>query len=323
MFETSTSSGSDLQPVSTKTRTEAISCRENLMPDYSCNFAFVIEADKLMKNLLLTLMILALAFQGFAQDQKVGANTRKKFKIGFNLSPSVDFMQPNTDGVKLDAAKMKFGYGMMAEYAFTNNYALGFGLEHKMAGASLDFAGADVRYLGQADGKEYRLLKRTYRYDYVNLPITLKLMTNQIGYFTYFGQFGVDLSILVASKTKDERQMLKSTTIDTVNMLPVITEDFDAKTVGDFQGRYAQSSFANVKLRIGAGFEWNFSGNTSLVVSVSYHNGFIDMMKDPKDSQVNKSEGLFKHDGADYAKRIPFELNANLHHVALNVGILF
>lgn len=265
-------------------------------------------------------MVLALGTEAFAQDQAVGPNSRKKFRIGFNLSPSVDFFQPNTDGVKLDAAKMKFGYGMMAEYAFTNNYALGFGLEHKMGGAALDFAGADVRYIAKNDTAEYRLMSRTYRYDYVNLPITLKLMTNEIGYFTYFGQFGVDISVLASSKTRDQRQLLQSSSVDTSG---VVTEVFGSTEKGDFQGRYNQSTFANVKLRIGAGFEWNFSGNTSLVVSVSYHNGFIDLMKDAKASQVDKEEGLFKHDGTDNSKRVPFELNANLHHVALNVGILF
>ena len=274
-----------------------------------------------MKNLLLTLMVLVLGNELFAQDVPVGPNTRKKFKIGFNLSPSVDFFQPNTDGVKLDAAKMKFGYGMMAEYAFTNNYAVGFGLEHKMGGAALDFSNADVRYIAKDDTTEFKLMSRTYRYDYVNLPITLKLMTNQIGYFTYFGQFGVDLSVLVSSKAKDERQALQSFKTDSLGTL---TEElFSGTGKGDFQGRYNQSSFANIKLRIGAGFEWNFSGNTSLVVSVSYHNGFIDLMKDAKDKQVNSEEGLFKHDVTDYSKKIPFELNANLHHVALNVGILF
>ena len=291
------------------------------MPEYSCNFANEIEAVEIMKNLLLTWILLVFSTQLFAQDQAVGPKTRKKFKIGFNLSPSVDFFQPNTEGVDLDKAKMKFGYGMMAEYAFTNNYALGFGLEHKMAGASLDFgADADVRYISQTDGNEYRLLTRTHRYDYVNLPITLKLMTNEIGYFTYFGQFGVDVSVLVSSKGKDERQQLESSVVDTAG---VITETFSAASAGDFKGIYNQSTFANVKLRIGAGFEWNFSGNTSLVVSVSYHNGFIDLMKDPKEDDVNNSEGLFKYDATDRSKKIPFEMNANLHHVALNVGILF
>ena len=269
-----------------------------------------------MKNLLLTLLILVVGIEAFAQDQAVGPKSRKKFKIGFQLSPSIDFFQPNTEGVDLDKVKAKFGYGMVAEHAFTNNYALGFGLEHKMSGASLDFgADADVRYYDQSDKLEYRLLTRTHRYDYVNVPITLKLMTNEIGYFTYFGQFGVDLSVLVSSQAKDSRQALVVQGTDSTQAV------FTVASEGDFTGIYKQSMFMNVKLRIGAGFEWNFSGNTSLVVSVTYHNGFIDLMKDPTADDVANNEGLYKYD--ETYQKVPFEMNANLHHVALNVGILF
>ena len=272
-----------------------------------------------MKNLLLILMILGLSCEALAQDQAVGPNTRKKFKIGFNLSPSIDFFQPNTKDVKPYKVRAKFGYGIMSEYAFTNNYAIAFGLEHKMGGAALDFSEADVRYMAKDDTTEYQLMYRTYRYDYVTLPITLKLMTNQIGYFTYFGQFGVDISILATAKTRDETRTLESYETDTI--AGRTEETFGEILKGDFQGRYTQASFANIKLRVGAGFEWNFSGNTSLVVSVSYHNGFIDLMKDPNKDKVDNDEGLYSYD--ENRDQKPFELNANLHHVALNVGILF
>jgi hypothetical protein len=272
-----------------------------------------------MKNLLLTLMILGFGCEAFAQDQAVGPNTRKKFKIGFNLSPSIDFFQTSTEDVALDKVRAKLGYGLMAEYAFTNNYAITFGLEHKMAGASLDFdAKADVRYFDQSDKTEYRLLTRSHRLDYVNIPITLKLMTNQIGYFTYFGQFGVDLSILASSQAKDSRQSVMDST-DAMGVF--VSESFNDAGETDFIGRYNQTMFINVKLRIGAGFEWNFSGNTALVVSVSYHNGFIDLMKDANNDKVDNDEGLYRYDENRVKK--PFELSANLHHVALNVGILF
>jgi hypothetical protein len=273
-----------------------------------------------MKNLVLTLLMMPFCMTVFGQDQKVGPELRKKFKIGFNLSPSVDFFQPNTEGVKLDKARMKFGYGMMAEYAFTNNYAVAFGLEHKMAGAVLDFTEADVRYVSQNDGLEYHLTSRIHRNDYVSLPITLKLMTNEIGYFTYFGQFGVDFSVLASSKAKDTREEVKSRSVDS---LLNVTESYGDRQETEFKPIYDKSSFANIKLRIGAGFEWRFLGNTSLVVSVSYHNGFIDLMKDPKSSDVDNKEGLFRYNTDDQVSKVPFELNSNLHHVALNVGILF
>jgi hypothetical protein len=187
-----------------------------------------------------------------------------------------------------------------------------------MGGASLNFSeSANVRYDSQLDTNQYRLRNRLLRYDYVNIPITLKLMTNEIGYFTYFGQFGVDISILASAKARDKAEIVTTTT-DSVG---TVTETFGAAVQGDFKGIYNQTSFANIKLRIGAGFEWNFSGNTSLVVSVSYHNGFIDLVRDANADKIANSEGLYRFD--DVRNKTPFELNANLHHVALNVGILF
>lgn len=291
---------------------ENVSCLVN-----SFNFANEIEAVEIMKNLLLVILITVFATDGFAQDQAVGPKMRKKFRIGFNLSPSIDFFQPNTEGVSSEAVKAKFGYGMMAEYAFTNNYALAFGLEHKMAGAALDFRDGDVRYFDQSDKREYQLSARTYRYDYVNLPVTLKLMTNEIGYFTYFGQFGADISVLAAAKVRDGRRAVT----DTSTIPNVVSEVFGDMSETDFIGRYDQAMFINVRLRISAGFEWNFSGNTSLVASISYHNGFIDLMRDPDSDKVANDEGLYRYD--DARNRVPFEMSANLHHVALNVGVLF
>ena len=269
-----------------------------------------------MRKILVLLILVVSVNEVWAQDQAVGPKTRKRFKMGFQVSPSVDFFAPSTDGVDLHKAKAKFGYGMVAELAFTNNYAFVFGIEHKLAGASLDFKQASVngegaRYIPLDDTTRFELQTRLYRFDYVNVPLTLKLMTNEIGYFTYFGQFGADISVLANAKFKDEGN-LYSTDSTFVN-----------QTV-DFTSRYKHSSFINVKLRIGVGAEWNFSGNTSLVFSVSYHNGFIDLMKDANEDRIASDEGLYLDKDTDFKdSTTPFELIANLHHVALNVGILF
>ena len=252
----------------------------------------------------------------FAQDQAVGPKTRKKFKMGFQVSPSVDFFAPTTNGVELDKAKAKFGYGMMAEYAFTNNYAFAFGIEHKMAGASLDFRqtsldGKAARYIPVGDTGRFELQTRLYRYDYVNVPIMLKLMTNEIGYMTYFGQFGVDLSFLVSARAKDEGNRYS-------------TDSTFVSQAIDFTKISKQSSFMNVKLRVAVGAEWNFSGNTSLIFSISYHNGFIDLMRDANDDRIANDGGMYLNNPTDFKDtKTPFELSANLHQVALNVGILF
>jgi len=259
----------------------------------------------------LILGLLLVALGSFGQDKKdiaVGPQARKKFRMGFQVRPSIDWFTPNTDGVDLDAIRVKFGYGLMAEYAFTNNYAITFGIEHRMSGAALSFTDAAYKMgTDHTNNDVLRLNSRVYRMDYVNVPITLKLMTNEIGYMTYFGQFGVDFSFLASAKALDKGVFITDSTLT--------VQEFDPQDI------HSKSSIANIKLNIAAGAEWNFSGNTSLVFSVSYHHGFIDVIRDP--DNIN-DQNLFKLSTInDPSGASPLAATANLHHVSLNVGILF
>ncbi len=270
-----------------------------------------------MRKLPLIALLSFLSLSVLAQDAAVGPKQRRKFRLGLNIAPAVDFFTTNTTGVEADAVRFKFGAGVMAEYAITNNYAFAFGLEWKGAGAALAYENA--YYVSQQDltkGETFRLMSRNYRNDYINIPVTMKLMTNEIGYFTYFAQVGADLSVLVSSKALD-----KGAFLDTLGAISPNSVEIDYRDV------YSQTSFANVRLRVGAGAEWNFSGNTSLVFSLTYHHGFIDILRDADNDKVASSEGIFfspnSVDALDAAKRTPFSMAANLHYVALNIGILF
>jgi hypothetical protein len=265
-----------------------------------------------MKKTLTLLLLASLTFPAIAQDAKVGPQQRKKFRMGLNVSPSVDWFQTTTAGLDLEAVRVKFGAGLTGEYAFGNNYALTFGLEYKGAGGALAFQNA--YYLSKEDlNVPFELKTRNYRYDYVNIPITMKLMTNEIGYFTYFAQVGVDLSILASAKGYDKGNLVS---LDSLGFPAAFTpKDRDYRDI------YSSSSFGQVRLRVGIGAEWNFSGNTSLVFSVTYHHGFIDMLRDADGEDIANEEGIYSLN--DKNERIPFEMSANQHFVALNVGVLF
>lgn len=241
-----------------------------------------------------------------AQDGAVAPQARKKFKIGFKLSPSVDWFGVDTKDVKLDAVKFKFGYGITTEFAFGNNYALTVGLQHKMSGASLKFENQPQYVTEESDTLILSLSSRNYKLDYVVLPLTLKLMTNEIGYFTYFGQFGVDASFLVRGRASDEGEYTRD---------PNTSIEIDNRDV------FKEISIFKVGLHVGAGAEWNFSGNTSLVFGVSYHHGFIDVMKDATQKGVNSDHMLGQVD--TNGSVTPFSLKAQGQHFALDIGILF
>ena len=87
---------------------------------------------------------------------------------------------------------------------------------------------------------------------------------------------------------------------------------------------YSSSSFGQVRLRVGIGAEWNFSGNTSLVFSVTYHHGFIDMLRDADGDDIANNEGIYyAPEKVNEAVKQTFVMSANQHFVALNVGVLF
>lgn len=273
-----------------------------------------------MTKRLLFLLALCVSSQAFSQDAAIGPKKRKKFRLGISIAPAVDWFTSNTNEVSLDAARFKFGAGLMSELAFANNYALTIGLEWKGAGGALAYQNAYYISQGQDDNKNpFQLLTRNYRNDYINIPVTMKLMTNEIGYFTYFAQVGFDLSVLVSAKAQDVGNLVERTDSMTINLTP---------KERDYQDVYGQTSFANIRLRVGAGAEWNFSGNTSLVFSVTYHHGFIDVLRDASDERIAENEGIFRATSLTNAlstsePRTPFAMSANLHYVALNIGILF
>lgn len=251
-------------------------------------------------------MVLSIGVSAFAQDQPA-AQQRKKFKMGFNIAPSVDWLGVSTPDVTLDAAQVKFQYGIVTEFAFANNYAFVTGLEHKLAGASVDYL--KLPHYFTAEGDTFNLDKRNYKLDYLNIPLTLKLMTNQIGYFTYFGKFGVDASFLVRGRADDEGSYSND---------PNTNVDIDNRDI------FEELSIFKIGLNVGAGAEWNFSGNTALVFGVSYHHGFVDVLRDPTEDGVTNSQMLGTWSGeVGKSPTSPFAQKANLQYVTLDIGVLF
>src|SRR6185295_7915558 len=96
-----------------------------------------------------------------------------------------------------------------------------------------------------------------YRTQYLQIPLTLKLRTNQIGYITYFGQFGLQAGVRIRSRAD---------ITDPVNSF--------AENKVDFSNDVTLPDFGLV---IGAGVEYTITGNTALLGALQFYNGFIDV----------------------------------------------
>ena len=141
-----------------------------------------------------------------------------------------------------------FAYGIMGEYSFADNYAFA--------------TGAEVSYRG---GKlAVKDTSSKFNLQYIEIPLSLKMKTNEIGYFTYFAQFGFSPGIRIKSKSET-----------TVQNTTVEDEDLNDET----------SPF-NVAMIIGLGGQYSLGGKTSLLMAIVFNNGFTNVFDKGNDAKA-------------------------------------
>ncbi|MCC6599645.1 MAG: outer membrane beta-barrel protein, partial [Crocinitomicaceae bacterium] len=143
------------------------------------------------KNSILTIVLLA----GLA-----AAAQTSKFKIAFRVSPNLSWAKPDDNNIESGKTVFRFGYGVMLDRMFSDNYAFGTGFEICQTGGMLVYKGS-----GKVNNED-RIWEttRTYNTKYIEIPLTLKLRTNEIGYITYWGQFGLGLGFNIRSRADEK-----------------------------------------------------------------------------------------------------------------------
>jgi hypothetical protein len=242
------------------------------------------------------------------------AQNDQEWKIAFHVDPNVSWLKPDHKDIEQEGNKLRFGFGVSIDKMFTDNYAIGTGLNLITTGGELTYL-RDERI--DVSGDEKRVVSevtRNYNLKYVEIPITLKLRTNEIGYMTYWGQLGLGLGFNYRAKADEEVTYVQEYVNDNEpwkesNVLPLTVEDQD---VADDIALFRTSLIA------GLGIEYNISGNTSIVAGVIYNNGFGDVLK--KQGVVQETNG-----SPAFTKLEPklFDLKSMNNFVALQIGILF
>ena len=168
----------------------------------------------------------------------------QKVKLGLFAAPGFAWIKPDTEGLEGDGSKVAFSYGILFDYNFTDNYALSSGIEVAYKGGKIINRDTSTTLTGEIT---------TFKLQYIELPITLKMKTNEIGYLTYFGRFG----FVPAYNLKADGELDVSGTVTEVDLEDAINK-------------------FNLSLLIGAGVEYSLSGETSLIASINFENGFLD-----------------------------------------------
>ena len=249
-----------------------------------------------MKKILSIALGLMLISNLTAQDDK-------KVRFGLSTAPSLNWYKTDLATISYDGLGIGFQWGLDLEYRLSDNASIYGGLKLSNDNGKLAFREQDsVGYrLNDKDefvadtAKNFNiLLNRRYRANYVSLPIGIKMKTNEIGYMTYFGQFGLITSVRTGAKAYDD---IKA---DLTDLLKKDKLNIDE-----------EMQLFRLQLSVGAGAEYNLSGSTSIVFGVNYNLGFTNVLKKNSSHLTSYSTGE------------TFTQSATAHNVALTVGILF
>jgi len=221
----------------------------------------------------------------------------KKIQAGIVFGTSVNFQQLNTKRFEQDGVGGDFTIGVDMNYGLSDAFAFSTGLEfdfskfsyNTVEGQNAWYYFNDSEILGRSDNSTgsdlFSLKHRQHNTIYLTIPTMIQFRTSYIGYFRYFGKFGLKNSFCLSNKMNDE---------GFINPLSIGTPEIKQNT-----NMHSPSDLLFYKGSVGLslGAEWNFIGSTVLSGEVGYYYGFtpIHYTFDNDNLSLQDANGFFSN----------------------------
>ena len=278
-------------------------------------------------------LLFVLQFNSQSNDPIVENTDTRKVKFGLYGQGSLCWLSPEEQKIySTGDYGLGFGWGLNTEININNTTSLRTGLNFSTFNAGINYYDTDLTLnhktfylldatenfvnwddglLNDSNKYIYQLYNRNFSINYVNIPIVLKLKTNEIGYFTYYGEFGTTIGLKTKSTVDDDSKLFTWNSNDSIFLesqpFPTVIENINIDKA---------TQTIRLGLTIGAGAEYSLSGNTALFFQLNW-NYFINNQLVSKDKEEflrkEVSKGVFESVGA---KSIP-------GNIVLSFGILF
>ncbi len=217
----------------------------------------------------LILLFLSISTITKAQDNNL--------RFGIKGSANICWIKPDSKSIEKEGTKLGFSYGLMGDFYFAENYA--FSTELLITHYNFGMTYVDTLFPKNSQVSKTDI-DYEYKTRYVQVPLSIKFKTKEIGYVTYWAQFGVAPSFLIRARA------------DIVGADDVFDDPTDIH-VNDKEGDdYHFANFDDkisplrIPLIVGAGIEYNLSGNTSLYAGLRMDNGFTNIFGEDKKAEA-------------------------------------
>lgn len=212
-----------------------------------------------MKKIVLALILFAgFVFVSNAQNEKF-------FRFGLHANTGLAWMKPNQDSLEYQGMKIGLGWGFIGELTIADNFSFATGFDVNYMGGKLQKLGILYTFDGDTAPSPASVISN-YRFQFLDIPLTLKMKTNEINYITYFARIGGSVGICFNAKADQEYSPLSGTTKETISDLNLKDE----------------KKLLRANFLISGGIEYSLGGTTSALAELSFVNGLTYQIDDSK-----------------------------------------
>ncbi|HNW51854.1 MAG TPA: outer membrane beta-barrel protein [Prolixibacteraceae bacterium] len=195
-----------------------------------------------MKRTILILVLLSVSILSRGQF----------IKLGFQASPHLSWMKSSDVNISNQQSRAGIKYGLEADLFLLKvpRYSLNTGLYISNHSFKARYNVTDPLSMGNTTLTSPVSVQ--YKLNYIEIPLDIKLRSDQFYRMTYFGQFGITNLINISASAISTDGKLNSANV--------------SESIGLY----------NMGMLMGGGVEYDLGGNTAVNCGVQYTNYFID-----------------------------------------------
>lgn len=182
----------------------------------------------------------------------------QNFRLGFQASPHITWMNSGNGNIENSSVRLGVKYGLEADMFIAGfpRYSLNTGLfvANHTFGAKYNI---DKPFFINDETME-GIVDLKFKLNYIEIPINIKLRSDQFYRMTFYGQFGLTNLFNISASAYSSGDQLNG---DSVN-----------------EGLVNRSiQFYNLCMLMGGGVEYDIGGNTAINFGIQYINGLTDV----------------------------------------------
>lgn len=184
--------------------------------------------------------------------------------------------------MKNNGSALGISYGIMGDFNIGGNPSYWISTEAIVTSMPAKIASLDTLYISNNNlSSPYTNAQFDYKFQYIQIPISLKLKTGEIGNLVYYGQLGLCPSFMIQNRVTtvtNETFYRAGTTSHSPNSSSNDGLDFNGK---DGSGAFQDNVIPlRMSMILGFGVEIPISGKTMFNLGLRFDNGFTNLFWD-------------------------------------------